>query len=110
MNDTERHIERLEEHIRTLGRVITILSKGHEIPFTLNSHYIPNGHTEILGDIMTIEEFEAQVKSGGFIDYDGHGYFCTPEMESDIKVTPSSFPFLKPCVSKELTHVIWFNR
>lgn len=109
MNNAERKIEQLEEQVRSRERVIAVLSKDHIIPFTMKPFWRETEGT-ILGDIMTIGEFEATVNSGGFIDYDGYGYFCTTEMQSDIKVSPSMYRFLKPCISKELTHVIWFNR
>ena len=110
MNNAERKIEQLEEQVRSRERVIEVLSKDHIITYTLKSFYRTRQDRDILGDIMTIEEFEAMVKSGGFVDYDGYGYFCSTEMESDIKVSPSTYRFLKPCVPKVLTHVIWFNR
>jgi hypothetical protein len=109
--EIENHIERLDNRINVLTHVIKVLSKGHTLPHTLKPLYRTKDGL-ILGDIFTLDEFEEMVQNGSLIDYDGHGYFCikNKEMESDIMVTPSTFHFLRPCVSKELTHVIWFNR
>ena len=52
-------------------------------------------------------------KSGGFIDYDGHGYFGTDEGQSEIKTRPSIFAGqikLNPALLQEYTCVWWYNK
>lgn len=76
------------------------------------------------GDLMTVEEWYANVECGGFIDYDGHGapararriewkdgmdptaYPKIEIMMSDMNVIPS----LAHLVPKDATHIVWFNR
>ncbi|MCK5307412.1 MAG: hypothetical protein KAJ73_02270 [Zetaproteobacteria bacterium] len=62
------------------------------------------------GDVMTLEQFQLCVKNGGFIDWDGTGYYMTDkETETQVPCRPSdiavgiSFPSL-------FTHVAWFNK
>lgn len=60
-------------------------------------------------DHMTIETWVATVKAGGFIDYDGMGYWATVTHASRNMVVPSD-------VSRHVapppwaTHVCWYNR
>ncbi len=107
--NTKEHIERLDRRIDILTHVIKVLSKGHKIPYILKPFYVQKDGAR-LGDLMTCEDFSQCVENGTFIDYDGHGYFCTAEMQSDILVTPSTFHFLWPCVEWRLTYIIWFNK
>ena len=62
------------------------------------------------GDLMTVEEFKACVKEGGFIDYDGWGHAVKDNMmdpgDPDYPIRPSKL-FRIP---KDATHIIWFNR
>ncbi len=60
------------------------------------------------GDLMTAEDFIDTCMSGGFIDYDGHGYYATDREMSRIKVTPSMVKADGFVVG--WTHVVWFNR
>lgn len=62
-------------------------------------------------DIMTLKEFRATCKVGGFIDYDGYGclayeaagrIWCT-----HIVIRPSTANQRWP---KVYTHVVWYNR
>jgi hypothetical protein len=41
------------------------------------------------GDHMFLDEFIEDCKCGGFIDYDGFGYYATADQETDIEVVPS---------------------
>lgn len=60
------------------------------------------------GDMMTLNNFEAYCKGGGFIDYDGHGMYSDGEKESDIIIYPSDIKAGN--YRKDFTHVIWYNR
>lgn len=65
------------------------------------------------GNKFPFKDFAEMCKSGGFIDYDGHGYFGTDEGESEIQTQPSSFAGqikLNPSLVKEYTCVWWYNR
>lgn len=65
-------------------------------------------------DVMTIAEWEDTVACGGFIDYDGFGYFCTPAANLELfgfDVYPSMVG--TPAYEQrkvEWTHINWFNR
>ncbi len=59
-------------------------------------------------DVMPISVFREAVLGGGFIDYDGFGFYATGIQESDILVTPSTFLNQDP--PKWATHVSWYNR
>lgn len=66
------------------------------------------------GDVCTLQEFEALVKSKSFIDYDGYGKWSDGEsMWGDLFipnaiVKPSSFAVAS--APKGATHVVWFNK
>ena len=61
------------------------------------------------GDVMSLKDFIGNVKCGGFIDYDGFGYYVKNGKESDIEIHPSD---LKNGVIRddEFTEMIWFNK
>jgi hypothetical protein len=58
------------------------------------------------GDLMTVEEFRENVKSGMFIDYDGYGYPVKDNLCAHLQIYPSEL-YLLP---KDATHIHWFNR
>jgi hypothetical protein len=61
------------------------------------------------GNHMTLEEFKSNCESGGFIDYDGYGYYATEnKMVRNKTIIPSHFK--KKKVLKDYTHVVWFNK
>lgn len=60
------------------------------------------------GDLMTLDEFIEDCKSGCFIDYDGYGYYSDGVYETDIKVYPSNV--LDGEIQYKWTHVNWYNR
>ena len=67
--------------------------------------------------LMTLEEWKDNVEWGGFIDYDGFGYFATATQESNIEVYPSDY-WNGPMKEKQhawyqpdwATHIVWYNR
>lgn len=62
-----------------------------------------------IGDLMTIEKFVDCCKGGGFIDYDGYGYYSTQEKQSNIVILPSDITIIKE-YRKDFTHIKWYNR
>lgn len=60
------------------------------------------------GDLMTLEEFIDSCECGGFIDYDGDGYYSTGTEMSTLEISPSDVIAKK--FRKDFTHVVWFNR
>lgn len=60
------------------------------------------------GDLFTIEEFEKDCKSGGFIDYDGTGYYAFKNKMTNKEISCDSF--VKGTYDKNYTHVMWFNK
>ena len=79
-----------------------------------------------IGDFMTIESFIACCECGGFIDYDGFGYYATETQQSDKVVRPSFvtgrtkafnpdtekfyMKEVKENIDESFTHVVWYNR
>ena len=60
------------------------------------------------GDHMTLNDFIENVKSGGFIDYDGSGNYATETQMSNITIYPSDIT--AGVYRKDFTHVLWFNK
>lgn len=60
------------------------------------------------GDVMSLKEFIACVNEGGFIDYDGHGYYVKDNKESNIMIIPSDVDHNS--VRTDFDTVVWFNR
>lgn len=58
------------------------------------------------GNLMTVEEWKENVKSGGFIDYDGYGNAVKDNMMTERTFYPSQ----KHLVPKDTTHIMWYNR
>jgi hypothetical protein len=63
-------------------------------------------HKTNAGDLMTLQDFTDSVKTGLFTNYDGTGYFCTPDNYSHNDVIDCKK--LNP--APHHTHVIWFNK
>ncbi len=60
------------------------------------------------GDHMSMEDFVGCCECGGFIDYDGHGYYATKDKTTSITIYPSDIMDNK--YRKDFTHVVWFNK
>lgn len=60
------------------------------------------------GDIMSLKDFVKNVKDGGFIDYDGYGYYIKGDKMTDIIIKPSDVGFKS--IRKDFDKIIWFNR
>ena len=59
------------------------------------------------GDVYTLEEFFQEVKIGGFIPYDGDGYFHDGEEETSRSVWSSNLSLLE---LKHYPYVCWYNK
>ena len=61
------------------------------------------------GDVFSIDEFVTMCGGGGFIDYDGEGYYAKDGKMSNVLVKPSDIVngFIRV---KEFDSVVWFNR
>lgn len=78
------------------------------------------------GALFTLERFIENCKDGGFIDYDGFGYYAFKDKISNKVVRPSDITGkysifnektekfdkkTKPInIDRRFTHVMWFNR
>lgn len=60
------------------------------------------------GDVMSLESFIECVKDGGFIDYDGFGYYVKDGKESNVMIIPSDVK--RKRIRTDFDTVIWFNR
>ena len=95
-NQLEKALEPTHERVAVLGRKIRMIK-----PYTLKP--LPD-----YGDVMSLEEFIDCCKSGGFIDYDGHGSYVKDGQRTDITVYPSDVEH--GAIRKEFDKIIWFNR
>lgn len=90
------------------GKLIKKSNKGNytePVRFSKTGRY-GNG-PEDEDDVYTIKEFIACVKSGGFIDYDGHGHpVKNKKADGSIHVKPSRLIE----IPDDATHIVWYNR
>lgn len=61
-----------------------------------------------IGDHMTMKEFVECCECGGFIDYDGYGYYATEKEMTDKVIIPSEV--MKGEHDNSYSHVVWYNR
>lgn len=60
------------------------------------------------GDVMTLDKFIANVECGGFIDYDGTGYYAKENLISNISISPTDI--LDKNYRTDHDYVVWYNR
>ncbi len=60
------------------------------------------------GDVMSLKEFIECCESGGFIDYDGFGYYVKEGKEYNIEIYPSDVE--NNAIRKDFDTIVWFNR
>jgi len=60
------------------------------------------------GDVMSLDHFIANVKCGGFINYDGSGNYVKDGMESDITIHPTDVKH--GTIRKDFDTIVWYNR
>lgn len=85
-------------------------SKYNEICATIRLNTVEYELEEIpsYGQRMSLKSFIANVKCGGFIDYDGYGNYVKDGKMTDITIYPSDVKI--NCVRKDFDEIIWFNR
>ena len=85
------------------GQILTSLRTAARMcmPFELDE--LPD-----YGDVMSLEEFKANVESGWFIDYDGYGYYVLDGKETNIYIYPSDIK--KGNIREEFDTIVWYNR
>jgi len=60
------------------------------------------------GDVMSLEDFVQNVKSGGFIDYDGIGKYISGDKMTSIQINPSDVK--ANMYRKDFDKIVWFNK
>ena len=60
------------------------------------------------GSHMTLQDFEEEVESGMFTDYDGHGKYATKDQMTDINIMPSHVE--DGVHLKNYSPIVWFNK
>jgi restriction endonuclease S subunit len=96
--------KQFEEYMSVTGKKIGELSRKLrliDIP-TFDDNLPSYGH------VMSLEDFIENVKSGGFIDYDGYGNYIRDGKESNIMILPSDVKH--DMVRKDFDNIIWYNR
>lgn len=61
------------------------------------------------GDVFTIEDFIEEVETGGFMSYDGTGYYWDTEKNEEAEKVSFDINKLKQDAQK-YEYVIWYNR
>lgn len=59
-------------------------------------------------DVMTLDEFKEAVKSGMFIDYDGHGRYVKDGRVTNVLIFASDCE--SKSIRKDFTEMVWYNR
>lgn len=59
-------------------------------------------------DVMSLKEFIECCKSGGFIDYDGHGSYVKDGKRYNVDIYPSDVE--NNAIRKDFDTIVWFNR
>jgi len=100
-----------------LSHAITHFPEREIGKYSVSIKQIPNFEWEELpehGDLMVIEGFVEDCKSGAFIDYDGFGDYsdgkrCISGLKyPEFLVKPSDI--MCGIINDEFTHVVWYNR
>jgi hypothetical protein len=101
--DHSKPFEDYWEHMKPENRRLAELSREERMIMPYELSELPS-----YGDVMTLEHFIECVKEGGFIDYDGYGYYVKDGMETDITIHPSDIGH--GAIRKEFDTIIWYNR
>ena len=65
---------------------------------------LPKGYVD---DVYTVKEFVESCVDGSFTDYDGWGY---PVKDSKANTNIHIYPSTLGHISKDATHIVWFNK
>lgn len=63
---------------------------------------------DTIGNKMLLKDFIENCECGGFIDYDGFGYYSKDGFASDIEIYPSDID--NNSIRKDFDEIIWYNR
>lgn len=81
-----------------------LLPKPPEPPAGAKTEPLPD-----YGDVMELADFVKNCEMGGFIDYDGSGYYAAKGlMYRDFPADPSAI--VAGQIDRRFTHVAWFNK
>lgn len=61
-----------------------------------------------IGDYMPMKSFIESCECGGFIDYDGFGYLCIGDKQTDISIIPSVL--MEGADVSKFDGVMWYNK
>lgn len=79
------------------------------VEYKLHSDDGLTSNLDDFGDLMTMNDFIECCEDGGFIDYDGSGYYASEtKLNGSITVYPSMVR--KGTIDKRYTHIMWYNR
>lgn len=95
----DEFLEYAKTEIKKLGE----LSREKRMIMPYKMEEIPD-----YGDVMTLIDFIGCVDDGGFIDYDGYGYYAKDNMMSNVTIIPSDVKHKS--IRKDFDTVVWFNR
>jgi hypothetical protein len=101
--DHQRPFEEYQEAFKDINNAAGIISREVNMKAKPKMEKLDN-----IGDLFTFEDFKSNCESGGFIDYDGYGYYATSKKQSNIAIRPSHI--MKNKYRSDFTHVMWYNR
>jgi hypothetical protein len=96
--------EECESHLEPYARELAIAGREYR----LIKEPIMTKIVKEFGDRMSVADFVACCKSGGFIDYDGSGTYVRGKEESNISIYPSDVK--AGMVRKDFDEIIWYNK
>jgi hypothetical protein len=101
--DFSRPFYEYQEYLSAERKRIIILSKRKRLIMPYELAELPD-----YGDVMSLEDFIGCVNVGGFIDYDGWGYYVKDNQASNVKILPSDVNHNS--IRKDFDTIVWFNR
>ena len=101
--DLEETYEEYERRREPYHKKLSILSREKRSLMTPEFEEIPD-----YGEVMSIKDFVSCCKSGGFVDYDGSGYYARDGKMSNIAIRPSDVKY--NAIRTDFDSVVWFNK
>lgn len=129
MNQTELRIEQIDKEMLELYKTIEAMDddpddsfeeyEERRLPYHKKIDKLDREKRTIMtptfdrdipeyGDLMTLKNFVSCVRSGGFTDYDGWGYYVRGNKVSNVKVIPSDLHH--NAIRTDFDMVVWFNK
>jgi hypothetical protein len=99
----ELNYKEFQEHLNPISNKIDEISRKLRLIREPQYSVLPS-----YGNVMALKNFVKNVKSGGFIDYDGSGNYVKGDKMSDITIYPSDVK--NKSIRKDFDTIIWFNR